>query len=270
MRIGIHVRRYGAFCIVSVMAAAAGFAAAGPAPALQEPGPAEAPPTPRSSAPIDLAGWWVSIVTEDWRWRMMTPPRGDYASIPLNDEGRRVADTWDRERDEASGEACRPYGAAAVMRMPGRVQIRWEDDDTLRIDTDAGTQTRMLEFDAGAVAGGGREWQGYSVAAWETPQGGRGRGRGAGAPRGGSLKVVTTGMRPGYLRKNGVPYSEDAVLTEYFDRHSSAGAEWFTVTTIVEDPAYLTQPFITSTHFRKEPDGSGWNPTTCRTAPPVE
>jgi hypothetical protein len=74
---------------------------------------------------------------------------------------------------------------------------------------------------------------------------------------------VTTSIRPGYLRKNGVPYSENAVMTEYFDRHSAYGTEWITVTTLVEDPKYLTQPFITSTHFKKEADGSKWNPVPC-------
>ena len=88
------------------------------------------------------------------------------------------------------------------------------------------------------------------------------------AARGGawaSLKVVTTNLRDGWLRKNGVPYSEDATLTEYFERHSDGDAgEWLTVTTIVEDPTYLTQPFITSSTFKKEPDGSKWNPAPCK------
>ena len=77
------------------------------------------------------------------------------------------------------------------------------------------------------------------------------------------MKVVTTRMKPGYLRKNGVPYSENAVVTEYFDRHTTYGSEWFTVTTTVEDPKYLNQPFITSTHFKREPDGAKWQPVPC-------
>ena len=77
-------------------------------------------------------------------------------------------------------------------------------------------------------------------------------------------------MKAGYLRKNGVPYSEDAVLTEYYNRHSGPGdLEWFTVTTVVEDPKYLTQPFITSSSFRREADNSKWKPAPCQTAPPT-
>ena len=58
-----------------------------------------APPTPRAAAPVDLTGYWVSVVTEDWRFRMVTPPKGDYASVPLNAEARRVADAWDPSKD---------------------------------------------------------------------------------------------------------------------------------------------------------------------------
>jgi hypothetical protein len=219
---------------------------------------AQAPQTPRTAAPIDLTGYWVSVVTEDWRWRMLTPSKGDYASLPLNAEGRRVADTWDPGK--AAGDACKAYGAAALMRIPGRLHITWEDPNTLKIETDAGVQTRQLRFDKSVKPAAGRTWQGHSLAEWEFA-GGRGGARGQ--PRAGSLKVVTANLRAGYLRKNGVPYSEDAVVTEYFDRLTSAGSELLTVITVVDDPRYLTQPFVTSTHFKREPDGSRWAPIPC-------
>ena len=226
--------------------------------------------SPKDGAPTDLTGYWVSIVTEDWRFRMVTPRKGDYASVPLNAEGRRVADTWDPDKDTAAGEQCRSYGAPAIMRVPGRLHITWADDNTLRIDTDAGTQTRLLHFQK-IPPQGAASWQGDSVAQWEIPDLGRGQGGNAGpgavregAPQGGSLKVITTHLRPGYLRKNGVPYSADAVLTEYFSHtHEPNGDQWLIVTTIVEDPKYLMQPFITSTHFKKQADDSHWNPTPC-------
>src|SRR5579871_654092 len=100
------------------------------------------PQTAKSGAPIDLTGNWVAIITEDWRWRMLTPPKGDYASLPLNPEGRRVADTWDLAKDDAGGLACKPYGIGNIMRMPGRLRISWQDDRTLKAEFDAGTQTR--------------------------------------------------------------------------------------------------------------------------------
>jgi hypothetical protein len=231
-------------------------------------GPPNPPASAQEAAPTDLTGYWVSVVTEDWRWRMITPPKGDVASIPLNAAGRKMADGWDLARDEANGDQCKAFGAAGLMRIPGRLNITWQDPNTLEIETDAGRQTRLLHF--GPAKAGGRSLQGHSVASWESgAAGGGGGGFGTfGAGARGGLKVVTTQLTPGYLRKNGVPYSESTVLTEYFDRHSDFGEEWLTVTAIVEDPQYLTQPFITSTHFRREPDGSKWNPTACHTEPP--
>ena len=224
--------------------------------------PPAPPPTPRVAAPIDLTGNWVSVVTEDWRWRMLTPPKDDYASVPINAEGRRVAGTWDPAK--AASDGCKPYGAAAIMRVPGRLRITWESDNLLKIETDAGLQTRRLTFEKAQKPAAGRSWQGDSAAEWEF-LGGRGgapAGRGQ-AARAGSLKVVTSNLRPGYLRTNGVPYSEDAVVTEYFDRVVSSGSEWLVVLTTVDDPKYLTQAYVTSTHFKREPDGSKWHPTPC-------
>ena len=230
------------------------------------------PPTPRAAARADFTGYWVSLVTEDWRYRMVTPRKGDYTSIPLNPEGRRVADSWDPAKDAAAGNQCRSYGAGAIMRVPGRLHITWENDRTLRIDTDAGTQTRMLRFGESRPAGP-PTWQGHSAAQWVTARDREGLGNlvldpffGDAAPRAttGYLKVVTTNMRSGYLRKNGVPYSANAILTEYFNLVPGIGNDqWLIVTTIVDDPQYLTQPFITSTHFKKLAGASGWEPTPC-------
>ena len=257
--------------------------------AQQQGGAQQAPPatpTPRAAAPIDLTGNWVSIVNEDWRWRMMTPPKGDYTSVPLNPAGRAEADKW----TEAQDGSCLAYGMGGLMRMPTRVRISWQDDNTLKVETDAGTQTRLLHLGATGMpevpAGTPRSLQGYTVGAWEyagragqlgvPPPGGRGGGGGgapgAGPGRGpaplpkfGTLHAVTTNLSGGWLRKNGVPYSQDAVVTENWDRFKSPnGDEWFVVTTVVSDPKYLAQDFVTSSHFKKEADGSKWSPSSCK------
>jgi hypothetical protein len=227
-----------------------------------------APSTSRAAAPEDFTGQWVSLVTEDWRYRMITPQAGDYASVPVNPVGRKLADNWDPEKDEASGEQCKAYGAPAILRMPGRIRISWADDDTLRIETDAGRQTRIFHFKEPKSNGG--DWQGVSQASWmdtgaRGPVPGSGAGGAATAARPvGTLKVITTKMRSGYLRKNGVPYSDKAIVTEYFDRLDQPnGDTYLVVTTVVEDPMYLNQAFMTSSHFKKQNDQSGWNPTPC-------
>lgn len=218
------------------------------------------PQAAREAAPIDMTGYWVAVVTEDWRFRMIVPPKGDYNSVPLNAEGRRVADMWDPNRDEATGEQCRWYGAASIMSVPGRLRIAWEDDDTLRLDTDAGMQTRLFRFAAlAADDAAGPSWQGDSRAEWRIRRG----GMEPGSEAGGSLMVTTENLRPGYLRRNGVPYSADADLTEYFYVLEDGPTTWLIVVTVVEDPQYLNQPFVTSRQFKKEDDGSGWNPTPC-------
>jgi len=219
--------------------------------------------SPRDGAALDLTGYWVSVITEDWKYRMVTPKSGVFDSIPLNAEGRKIGLGWDPSKDEAAGEACRAYTAANVMRLPGRIHVTWRDANTLQIDTDAGTQTRLLHFGASAAAAAANtapSWQGQSVAQWEfAPGGGRG-----GAPRTGNLKVVTTNLRAGYVRKNGAPHSDKAVVTEYYDLNTIPnGDTWLTITTKVEDPVYFSRPYITTTDFKKLPSAAGWSPTPC-------
>jgi hypothetical protein len=255
----------GWFGAVALVLSATCFAQRGP--------PGGAPPTPRTpreAAPVDLTGY-VSVVSEDWRWRMLTPVRGDFQSIPLNAEGRRVGLEWDPARDEAEGLQCKSYGAPALMRIPGRVHITWEDDATLKIETDAGMQSRLLQFNAPPATNEPPSRQGRSVANWERPL----RSElaedtlirifsGAVGSSGRSLEVTTTDLLPGYLRKNGPPYSEETAVQEFYDYHVQPnGEEWFTVTTVVRDAVYLNGPFITSTDFKKEPNGDRWDPTPC-------
>jgi hypothetical protein len=246
--------------------------------------PASSPP--KAAAPIDLAGYWVALITEDWRTRMLTAPKGDYFSIPLNTAGRKIADTWDAAKDIAAGKQCMSYGAAAIMRVPGRLHITWQDENTLKIETDAGKQTRIFSFGPQRGRSATRSMQGTSAAQWQTPQGTRAytsklSGRDANTPGfpgifngedekppdtrklGGTLKVVTTNLLPGYLRNNGVPYSENTVLTEYYDLHQRKGVDYLVITQSVDDPQYLDVPWVTSNHFRREPDGSKWDPRPC-------
>jgi hypothetical protein len=267
--------------------------------------PATAPPAAKAAAPIDLTGYWTAVITEDWHTRMLTAPKGDFGSgppntienpgvgfigsgpnpsaqgnIPYRAAAAKLALTWDPAKDEAEGNACKAYGAPGLMRQPTHLRISWQDDNTLKVEADYGSQTRLFLFgpppDAGRLDYGNAtffpplarkveprpgiepSWQGYSSASW-TIMGGRGDFK-----RGGSLKVVTTNLKPGYYWKNGMPYTGNAVVTEHFrvmalpDR-----SQWIRFTQIVDDPEYLTQPWIVNYAFKKLPDGSKWNPTPC-------
>ncbi len=216
------------------------------------------PATAKDAAPFDSTGYWVSVITQNWRLRMVVPPKGDYMGIPLTEESKKIADAWDPAKDEAAGEQCKGYGAASIMTAPERLHITWQDDSTLQMEIDAGTQTRMLHFGKGTPASGKPTWQGDSIAEWES------RERDRRDPKAFYLKVTTTHMLSGYLRKNGVPYSENAVLTEYYDGFQEpSGEQWMTITTVVRDPKYLDRPLVLTAQFKKQRDASGWDPTPC-------
>jgi len=215
----------------------------------------------RTAAPFDPTGYWVSVITQDWRLRMVTPAKGDYLGIPMTAESKRVADAWDPAKDEAAGNSCKSYGAASIMNLPARVHISWQDDNTLRMEIDAGTQTRLFHFGSRTPANVKPTWQGESAAAW-VPR--RGSGYAATTPKSKYLSVTTTHLLPGYLRKNGVPYSENAILTEDYDLiREQGGDQWLIITTLVEDALYLENPLILSAQFKKQADASGWDPTPC-------
>jgi hypothetical protein len=217
-----------------------------------------AAPTARQSAPIDLTGYWVSVITEDWKFRMVTPAKGVYDALVLNPQGRKIADSWDPARDEKAGELCKAYGAPTITRLPTRLNVTWENDTTLKVDTDTGTQTRRFHFAPAVPAAGEPSLQGHSVAQWEL-----GGGR-AGTTPTGNLKVVTTNLRAGYIRKNGAPYSDKTTVTEYFDLHSLPnGEQWLSITTRVDDPVYFSRTMTNTSDFKKLPDAKGWNPTPC-------
>ena len=183
---------------------------------------------------------------------MVTPKKGIYDTLTLNAEGRRVGDSWDPARDETAGEQCRAYGAANIMRLPGRLHITWQDANTLRLETDTGTQIRTFQFGP-AAAPAEPSWQGQSAAQWELAPG-------RGNARAGNLKVVTTNLRPGYVRKNGAPYSAKTVVTEYFDINTMPNNDqWLTVTTNVEDPVYFARHYDIG--FQEASHANGWNPS---------
>jgi hypothetical protein len=232
-------------------------------------GAAAEPQTAKAAAPIDLTGYWVSVVTEDWRYRMVTPARGDYQGVPMTPAARAIADAWDPAREQASGDLCKSYGAPALLRVPGRLHITWQDDQTLRMDSDAGKQTRIFHLGPSTGSGQARSTssgqasapvrphtiQGDSVAEWQ------GGGRGA---TDGTLQVTTTNLKAGFLRKNGVPYSESTTLTEYYELITQPnGTPLMVVTISTTDPVYLRQPFVISSQFKKEPGEAKWNPAAC-------
>jgi len=203
--------------------------------------------TPKESAPIDLTGYWVSIVSEDWRFRMLTPPKGDFPDFLLTPEATKTANAWDPVKDEAARDHCKAYGAPNIMRVPGRFHITWADDRTLKLETDAGTQTRLLTF-APAGQAGPASRQGTSLAQWERN----------------ALRVETSNLLPGYLQYNGVPFDGNLKMVEHFDVIREPGGEiWLIDDAVLTDPGILVRSHKRSTHLRKQADNKGWDPQPC-------
>lgn len=237
------------------------------------------PKTAESSAPIDLTGYWVSIVTQDWLYRMVVPGKGEYTGVPLNLAAKQFADAWSAAPDMANGQQCKAYGAGSVMRIPERIHIKWADPQTLRIDTDAGMQTRLLRFQASDQDAdvAPPSLQGFSMAAWEYAAGPAGGAadpaiRGPGAEptdaqikaHQGSLSVKTTHVLPGYLRKNGIPYGSQMRMLEYWQKYQGPdGKDWLFIATEIDDPQYLQSAYDVTPIFRKEPNGDKFSPTPC-------
>jgi hypothetical protein len=221
----------------------------------------------KAEAPVDFTGYWVTIITPDWRERMITPAKGDYLAVPITLAAQKVADAWDPAKDEAAGEQCKSYGAPGLMATPTRLHITWQDDNTLKVETDYGMQTRLFHFGNWKAPGGAATWQGDSVATWEISGGPAPRFRAQNVSqsvRSGSLKIVTTHVRPGYLRKNGIPYSANVKVNEYWDLFKDPrGIGRIMITLEIEDPEYLYRPWFTTLNFKQEPDKSKWDPTPC-------
>ena len=227
-------------------------------------------PSAREQAPYDLTGYWTSVITQNWQYRMVVPGPGEYADLPINAKAKQLADAFRASADTAAGKQCEAYGAAALMRLPEHLHIHWQDADVLRVDTDAGMQTRLLHFrPAAADAAPEASWQGWSAAKWVLANAGGAAAGAAGAAnappvRYGSLQVITDHLLPGLLRKNGVPYGAETKLTEWWDlRVEPEGDQWLTITSTVVDPQYLQAPLIYDSIFQKLPDDSKWAPAPC-------
>ena len=266
------------------------------------PPPAAVAQPARVAAPVDLTGTWASVITEDWQWRFVTPIVGDYTGVPLNADGDRLARQWNPAADVKAGQQCKGFGAAGINRLPTRLQVSWVDDNTMKLDFDLGTQSRLVYFDK-SKAPGARSLQGHAIGEWidlpapgrggpvgqapagaragapapaggaapaaAAPAGGRGgRAAGPAGPRAGGLKIVTTNLLPQYLRQNGVPVSDKAVVTEYLDVVPAPdGSQWLVLKTQVDDPTYLSGWYQVSSNFKKEANAAKWSPTPCELLP---
>lgn len=235
----------------------------------QTPLSGDAAQSARDHAPFDPTGYWVSVIKQNWRFRMIVPGPGEYSDVPINLKAKEAADAWDRNAEEKAGRQCAAYGAAVLMRQPMRLHISWVNQETLKIETDNGMQTRLLHFKPAAQTAIEPSWQGYSRASWHIFKPPEKIFAGPfdkdDSKTYGSFSVVTDHLLSGLLRKNGIPYSDKTTLQEYWEVHADEDTKdvWMTISAIVQDPEYLQAPYTYNTIFKKEPDGSKWDPAPC-------
>lgn len=230
---------------------------AGSAQAGQAPTP---PRAARDAAPFDPTGVWEAVVTEDWRWRMQVQKAGETTSVPLTEAGLKAAKEWDPAKDAAAGNQCKAFGPGGIMRLPLRIRVSWADDKTLKLESEAGDQTRLYSIapvprnaplavtplEPGSAQA--PSLQGTTIARWNAT----------------TLEAVTNNTTGGYVRRNGVPYSPNALIREYWNVHTDFGQQYLSVTTVVRDPANFRQDFVTGSSFKKVADsGPMWAPFSC-------
>src|SRR5438093_9736531 len=189
-----------------------------------------------ASAQMDFSGEWQPIFYEDQPERVAGPEIGDYTGIPINDAARMRADTWMAAVQTLPEWQCRPHSADYIWRGPSQLRITKEINPVTRqinafhlewlrsVDN-----IYYLDGRPHPSANAPHTWGGFATAKWD----------------GDMLTIKVSHLKEGYVRRNGVPRSDLATVTEHWMRHGN----WLTVVTIVEDPVYLTEPFVRITDY---------------------
>ena len=187
-------------------------------------------------AQVDFSGEWAPRFYEDQLERVPGPELGDYLGIPINDADRMRGDTWSASLLTLPEWQCRPHSADYIWRGPSNLRI-WKEVDPVTRQTTAFHAEWLRSIDRPIYLDGRahppeyaeRTWAGFSTGKWD----------------GDVLNVTVTHVKEGYVRRNGLARSEKAKLTENWIRHG----DWLTVVTYVDDPVYLTEPFVRSTDY---------------------
>jgi hypothetical protein len=187
-------------------------------------------------AQVDFSGEWAPRFYEDQPERVPGPELGDYLGLPISPAARLRADSWDASLLTLPEWQCRPHSADYIWRGPSQLRI-WKEVDPVTRQITAWHAEWLRSIDRPVYMDGRphpselapHTWAGFSTGKWE----------------GDMLTTTVTHLKEGYIRRNGVPRSDMATLTEHWIRHGN----WLTVVTIVTDPVYLTEPFIRTTDY---------------------
>ena len=190
----------------------------------------------------DPSGEWAPRFHEDQPERIPGPEIGDYLGLPINDAARLRADSWDASLLTLPEHQCKPHPADYGPRGPANLRI-WPEIDRAtqkliayhtHISWQAPERTIWMDGRPHPPDYAAHTWQGFSTGKWE----------------GDMLTVTTTHLKIGWIRRNGVPRSDKATLIEHWIRHEN----YLTLVSIIQDPVYLTEPFLRTTNWVMDPD----------------
>jgi hypothetical protein len=193
-------------------------------------------------AQVDFAGEWAPLYHESGPERLPGPELADYTELPINAHARMRADSWDADRISVVEQyQCRPHGEDYALRGLGNLRVWTELDPAsqklvafhlhfLAWDSD---RTIWMDGRPHPPDYAPHTWQGFSTGVWE----------------GNMLTVTTDHLKENYIRRNGVPRSDKAVVTEHWVRHH----DYLTVTTVIYDPVNLTEPLVRSDNWYLDP-----------------
>src|ERR1700682_3329406 len=210
-----------------------------------------------SFAQNDFVGEWAARYHEDQTERIAGPDIGDYLGIPLNDAARLRADSWDASILTLPEWQCRPHPADYGTRGPANLRV-WKDVDPAtqqvmsyhtHVQWQAQERTIWMDDRPHPAEDAPHTWQGFSTGKWE----------------GNQLTVITTHLKESYVRRNGVPRSDRAILIEHWIRHG----DYLTLVSIIDDPVYLAEPFIRTTNWAFDP-GQAMEPYPCEVAEEIQ
>ena len=191
--------------------------------------------------PMDLSGEWAPLFHEDQLERIPGPDIGDYLGLPINEAARLHGDSWDASLLTLPEHQCKPHPADYSPRGPANLRIWREIDhdtqDLIAIHTHISWQqperTIWMDGRPHPPDYAAHTWQGFSTGKWD----------------GDMLTVTTTHLKMGWIRRNGIPRSDKAVLTEHFVRHDNV----LTLISVIDDPIYLSEPFVRTTNWAIDP-----------------
>ena len=193
-------------------------------------------------AQVDLSGTWATRNHEDWMERWPGPDVGDFTGLPINEDAVARALAYSPSQLALPERQCLYYGPTYTVIGPFGLRI-WSESEPVdgRVISwhmsgavDKTPRTIWMDGRPHPSPNAVKTFRGFSTGRWE----------------GDTLIVTTTHMKAGPLRRNGVPHSDQTVMTEFISRYDDK----LTILAIIDDPVYMEEPHVISRTWQEDAD----------------